>query len=255
MDIEKIRDQDDLIHNVIEESFTELIKDLKKYKYQKTLLAMVNLVLKTNFIKNSIFDLCETDDLYSAKILYRSLIEHSLIHEYLFMKSTVDKNDSVGEDYYKYCDMNEDLKYLKTIKNINKNFNLGKQDIDTWKEISKIKEDFNKITRKNLKFKADQFKYWNIVNYIFNNVKDDFVINFLTKIILEYAELSSFVHGGPFGEKIMYKGFDKIKDELKYMAEMTFSIVKNIKLTTYLLAYQSDKKYGVFYNQIKNVDI
>ena len=255
MNIKKIRDQDDLIHNIMEKSFTELIKDSKNFKYKKTSSASISLVLKTSFIKNSIFDLCETDDLYSAKILFRSLIEHFLMHQYLFMRSSMEQNDDVGEDYYKYCDMNEDLMYLNSIKNIIKKVDPKKCKIDVWKELSKIKNDFNEIDRKGLKYKADQFKYWNIINYISDNVKDSSVRNFLAEITLDYSELSSFVHGGPYGEKFMLRGIIAIQKELGGMAEITFSIAKNIKLTTYLLAFQTHKKYGSYYNQIKNIKI
>jgi len=255
MNINKIRDQDNLIHKVMENSFSELIKDSKRFQYKITFRAMTSLVLKISFLKNGIFDLCETDDLYSAKILFRSLIEHSLMHQYLFMRSLIEKNDNVGKDYYRFCDMNEELLYLKSINNIIRKLNLSKEEINIWKELYKMRKDFSEIDRRALKDKANQFKYQNIISYIYDKVKDNSVIEFLAKIILNYHESSSFVHGGPYGEKFMYKGLNICQKELGRIAEITFSLTKNIKLNTYLLALQNYKKYESYYNQIKNITI
>jgi len=255
MNIDKIRDKDDLIHKVLEKSFPGLIKDSKKFQHKTTSTALISLALKINFLKNGIFDLCETDNVYPAKILFRALIEHSLKHQYLLMRSSIEKSDDVGKDYYKFCDMNEDLLRLNSINNFIKKLNLKKQEIDTWEELCKINKDFNKITKKGLKYKADQFKYLNIITYLSNEVKDNLVRDFLAKVILNYCELSSFVHGGPCGEKSMHKGLNVAQKELKKIAEMAFSFNKNINLTTYLLAFQIYKKYGLYYKQIKNVKI
>jgi len=249
--IEDIKSVDEKIHQIMEESFGELIKSISKSTFPSTGKALITLTLKSNFIKNAIFDLCENDDLYSVSILFRSLIEHYLRQQYLFMRYAQEKNDSIGIDYYKYCNMGEDLGYIKSIKYIHKMFD-DKNDFDIWGSYCSVKPEFKNLTKIERKSKVDQFNYKNIISFIWNFSKNEEVSNFLQNIILNYSELSSFVHGGPYGENMMFSNGDKKKrnKKLKNMAELSFTMAKQIKQFTYLFAYQLDTKYGSFYNRL-----
>lgn len=254
--IDKIRDVDDNIFKIIEASLLDLTMEVLKSEYPFTGKALVMLVTKSNFIKNSIFDVCENEDLYSANILYRSLIEHFLRHQYLFLNYAKRKNDDIGIDYYNYCDMGENLDFLKSIKSTNKIFDPEHPDINTWEEISKLDKRFSKISPKELKEKSEQFRYRNIIKFLSStlSLKD----SMLNKIIPLYSELSSFVHGGPYGENMLFAHGVNEKDrieKLKNICEMTFEISKGIKLYTYLFAVQINQKYGIFYNQINEASV
>lgn len=253
--ISKIRDVDDEIFQIIKGSFVDLIKDVSKSIYPYTGKALTMLFTKSDFIKNSIFDICENEDLYSANILYRSLIEHFLRHQYLFLKYAKNKNDDIGIDYYKYCDMGENLAFLKAIKATNTIFDPEHVDIDTWKEISKLDVRFNECTPKELKQKNKQFSYRNIVKFISSTLSIE--DGLLKNIMLAYAGLSSFVHGGPYGESMLLshsKEKDRVK-KLKNICDMTFTISKGIKSFTYLFAFQINQKYERFYNQINKISV
>lgn len=255
--IEKIREMDEKMFEIIEESFPSLLSTVFESDYRQTGLSLTSFHSKTHFIKNAIFDLCENDDLYSARILFRSLIEHFLRHQYIFIRFAFEKNDKVGEDFYKYCDLGENRDFLKNINSANKLVDDNYLKINVWDEIKKVQKDFNGIDSKYLEEKSNQFQYKNIIKYILDNIKDDSIKPMLQKIILNYSELSSFVHGGPFGEREMIRNSNsEIRSQsLQSLAELTFSMVKGIVTYTYLFAYQIDKKYGPYYNRLIKISI
>lgn len=257
MEIENIRDADDLIHEVVEQSLAALTSELLKSEFPQTGLALTSLAAKTNFLKTAIFDLCENDDPYSAGILFRSLIEHSLRHLYMFIRYAIDKSDAVGQEYYKYGNLGEERDYLKSIKSANNLIDVNFSEFNVWEEIKKIRTDLAGVDVGTLEKLVGQFQYKNIIKYLAVNIKEASVLEFSQKLILNYSELSSFVHGGPSAEREMLKNS---KEDLRFKslvntAELTFAISKNIKLHTYLFAYQIDRKYGVFYNRINKIKI
>jgi len=251
--INKIRDVDDQIFKLVDASLIDLTKDILKSKYPLTSKALIMLVTKSNFIKNSIFDICENEDLYSANILYRSLIEHSLRYQFIIMNCSENKNDDIGIDYYKYCDMGENLDFLKALKSTNAMFaDPSFEELDTWKEISRFDKRFLKSTPKEIKAKKEQFNYKNMIKFLSSTLS--LQKGMFKKIIPIYSELSSFVHGGPQGENTFFTNAideEARKRKLINICEITFEITKNIKLTTYLFASQFNQKYVIIYNQIK----
>lgn len=255
--IEKIREADEKMFEVIEESFYLLTSTALKSDYKQTGRALTSFHAKTHFIKNAIYELCESDDPYSARILFRSLIEHFLRHQYIFIRFAIEKNDQVGEDFYKYCDVGENRDLLKNINSANKLGDDSYLNFNVWDEIKKVRKEFNDIDTKYLEDKINQFTYKNIIKYILTNISDDSIKPILQKIIMNYSELSSFVHGGPFSEREMLKNSNsEIRSQsLQSLAELTFIMVKGIITYTYLFAYQIDKKYGSYYNRLIKISI
>lgn len=253
--IEEIREIDAKIHEVIEESLADLARFLSNSKFPKTGTALIMLLTKSNFIKNGIYELCSVEDLYSVNILYRSLIEHFLKHQYIFLNFAKSNNDQIGTDYYSYCDMGENLDYLKAIRSTNTIFDPSNSDIEVWEELVKHDKRFKGISPKKLKEKNDQFRYKNIIRYISSlGIEDN---GTLKKIIPQYSELSSFVHGGPYSENILFEksGSTERIEIMKNTCEMTFSIAKSIKAFTYLFAYQLSNEYGSYYNKIQSIKL
>lgn len=255
--IENIRKADDKIHTVIETSFGDFVTDIKKSKFPFTGKAIIMLVTKSNFIKNSIFDIALNEDLYSANILFRSLIEHFLRHQYLFISFAKDKEDTVGIDYYKYCDMGENFDFLRAIKSTKQIFDPDNVDINTWEILSNISPEFKKLSPKELEDKNRRFTYKNIVKYIVSTIPHTGNDTLLKSIIPTYSELSSFVHGGPGGEDVLLKNQKKdVRSEsLKNICRTSFLITKNIKLFTYFFGMQLFPKYLSFYKQISEINL
>src|ERR1017187_1146511 len=74
---ERIRRRSDELHQILVEFFpwTMPILDLTAAP-RKTLQVFLLSMAKIDFLKSGIFDLCESDNPYAAKVLYRSLVEH-----------------------------------------------------------------------------------------------------------------------------------------------------------------------------------
>jgi len=82
--LERLRDRDDEIHGVFVEFFPWTLGLLRRtIPPSKTLRVFLWFIAKTDFLKNGIFDLCESDNLYAENVLYRSLIEYHLRFMYV----------------------------------------------------------------------------------------------------------------------------------------------------------------------------
>ena len=104
----------------IQESLPFIIESLQKTEFQYTGKALTYFIPKSGYLINSILFSCKSGDPYSASILFRSLIEHSFRHLYIFVKALNDKNDDVGKTYYNSLKANEDLESVEKIINYKK---------------------------------------------------------------------------------------------------------------------------------------
>ena len=86
MTLEDIIHADDEIFNIIEYDFPNAAVLLKVSGIQKSGKALTLFLSKSTFIKNGIYDLLESKNLYACKILFRSLIEHYLKLHYIAFK-------------------------------------------------------------------------------------------------------------------------------------------------------------------------
>jgi hypothetical protein len=256
-DIEAIRDIDEQIFDTIEGPLAELSSTFSQTQYQKTLSTFILFVAKVDFIKNAIFDICSNEDIYSAKILYRALIEHMLKFQYLFLRFVQEKSDRPVEEYELFSDLSEDVGYAKAWLSVSKIRNDADPAEDMWEELKKIKQELASYSKKEIEEKVSQFRYKNVIAYINNVLLSDDRSGELPilKLILEYSELSSFVHAGPFANRFVLKHADetKRKQELLHVCEMAFLIATSVKEFTFLVAASSDSKYSKVVNQIANI--
>jgi len=209
------------------------------------------LMNKLNSIKLAIFRCCESDNIYSSNILYRSFIEHYIKHEYIFSRWCTEKTDEVGIEYYKHCDMGENVSYLKALIKNKRIFRNEETSKDVYDILTEISDEFRNISHKFLKEKVEQFSYCNIIKYLQKNrgkylLKKKNGYNYLESIIPEYSELSSFIHGGPYAEfkLITYSKEDKRDEYIRNLSRTAFNLSTFTKMTTYIFATQVDKKYG-----------
>ncbi len=99
-DFSEIYKKDDALFEILKEvSISSALQCFQRNGFPKIGQVMTSFVAKTNFLKTAIFDLCESDNLYAVNIVFRSLIEHILKAQYVFMKWAEDKSDDVGENY------------------------------------------------------------------------------------------------------------------------------------------------------------
>ncbi|MBU1100136.1 MAG: hypothetical protein KKA84_07005 [Bacteroidetes bacterium] len=244
MTLENIRDLDDEIFEVMQINFHTAISTFSKVGLSNVGKAYTMFITKTNFIKNAIFDICENDDPYSANILFRSLIEHHLKYMFIFIRNTKEQNDNVGVEYYQYCDFSESII-------------IGKSWLDSWQILTPENEDklyeviiekkpeLKSFSKKEIIQKAKQFNYRNIVSFIKESIAEaNSNYGWLDKIIPNYGDLSSYVHGGPLADKYLtyFGNENKRNKELLNICQLTFITANNLKQLLYLLLAELDKK-------------
>lgn len=244
MTLDNIRDFDDDIFEVMKSNFHNAISTFSKVGLENVGRAFTMFITKTNFIKNAIFDICENDDLYSANILLRSLIEHHLKYMFIFIRHTSEQNDDVGIEYYQYCDFSESIM-------------IGKSWLDSWQILTPENEDklydviierkpeLKNFPQKEIIQKAKQFNYKNIISFIKNSIEvASSNYGWLDKIIPNYGDLSSYVHGGPLADKyLLYFNNEKERSkELLNICQLTFLTANTLKQFLYLLLAQLDKE-------------
>lgn len=254
---EEIRDIDFDIHDIFEKNGPVIFEFVKSDKIPKTANTFLIFITKTNFIKESIFELYESQNIYSINILFRSLIEHYLRFQYMFFRVLIDKNDDIGEDYLKFCSLSENIDTGKAWKEIAKILELN-PTADPYELLKEIIPDFKKYTKEEISKRSDQFRYKNIIRFINNklNKENKFEGNeFLLKIIPIYSELSSFVHGGPGADQTLFNTINEKdrKEEVLKKIEMSFMIAATVKLFSYLVFYQYDKRLGGAFSETKTL--
>lgn len=167
MGIDDIRDRDDLVFNVFKDNHPIVEDYLRITKFPATATALLMLNTSSNFIKNSIFDVCETTDIYSGKILFRSLIDHFLRFNLLFLSWVTEKSDEVGHNYLSICDAKDviDLmkayKFVGTIRGVQRP---SESDDEILKQFPN--PIFQKYSKKEVEQLAQQYTYKNIIKKI-----------------------------------------------------------------------------------------
>jgi len=259
--IEIIKSIDSEVFDVIKEPFAEITSNISKYPIKDTIRTFVFFSTRIEFIKNAIFTLYDVEDLYSSKILFRSLIEHFLRFQYLFFRYFEVKNDEPIIEYNLFSDLAEDIEYGKALRLVQEIRGDINSNPDIYELLQKIKPEFNKYSKEEIKDNASKYRYRNIIRYIEeklsstknkdNNKKNNFILN----LIPEYSELSSFVHGGPFAEQyiVSHRNEDDRMNELFHIAELALFISISVKEFFFITVIQHDKIYEDTYKLIRNI--
>jgi len=255
--LSEIFEKDDALFEILQEiSITNALQCFQKNDLPKTGQAMTTFVIKTNFLKTAIFDLCESDNLYATNIVFRSLIEHVLKAQYIFMKWAEDKNDDVGENYLKWYDASETYDYLKSWEAVSKLVNNGKSKAVPEKILYETKPEFSEKSIKEIKEIASQFKYRSIIKYMNEKIPNHSKSpeeSFLLKIIPSYAELSGYVHGGPSADKeLMTCTCEKEREvNLIEIADMTVHLVGSINSYLLIMLMNFDRSFEPLFKKLK----
>jgi len=233
----------------IQESLPFIIESLQKTKFKYTGKALVSFIPKSSYLINSLLFSCKSGDPYSASILFRSLIEHSFRHLYLFVRALNDKNDDGGKAYYNSLKANEDLESVEKIINYKK---IVYPKDTQWN----TKGNHNNAIREIAKnFRIEKIFHYLISN---NNNKSSEIIErykkkYLLERLIEYTNMSSSVHGGPFGELALYelqKDKSKLEVTLNKFSNESFLLHKSLVETTYLFASLMDEETKKYYDDI-----
>jgi len=252
--LEKYIEIDDKQQELLEQVFPRLISLREKTELKKSVITIIAFIGNTNFIKNGIFDLYESQNIYSIKILFRSLIEHYLKFQYLFLRFIEIKNDSVFSDYEKFSKYSEMIYYGDSIKNIYEILNGDTSNLNSFETLKELYPELNEISRKSFKNKVNEYKIFNIIKFINNKINKENTYSgnkFLLDLLPIYSELSSFVHGGFEATQIMSKlsnEDDRIKD-LDKSISFSLNITLSIASFSCLMFAKHDKTMVDFHNK------
>ena len=248
-DVDKNFALNEALSKKIQESLSFIIESLQKTEFKYTGKALISFIPKSGYLINSLLFSCKSGDPYSASILFRSLIEHSFRHLYIFVKALNDKSDSAGEAYYKSLKANEDLESVEKIINYKK---IVYPEDTQWN----TKGDHNKAIREI----AKSFRIEKIFHYLISNNNNEsseiikrYKKEYLLERLIEYTNMSSSVHGGPFGELALYelqKDKSKLEATLNRFANESFMLHKSIVETTYLFASLMDETATKYHTDI-----
>ena len=255
---ERLRDRDNEIHEAFVEFFPWTVELLGRTTApSKTVRVFLWFIAKTNFLKEGIFDLCESDNIYGANVLYRSLIEYYLRFMYVWFRFLKEHTDEAAHEYLTFCAWDEALKYGKSLQDVERI--MGRVPLeDPYDTIRRIHPEAAQYSAREIRARAKQFSFPKIMKFLatewlagdaLKKAPPDFLLN----LIPLYSELCSFVHGGPDADSEVTALGDPTKraNENVRVAEQSWRLAGSVKLFSLIVLYQSDKKFGPPYLRIE----
>lgn len=208
----------------------------KRCKHKKTFLALFSFQIHLSTLKNALIDLSEDNNIYSMKALYRIFLEHWLKGTYILLRYVKEKTDDVGNEYNSLGRIGEELKYGNSLKQVSAMLDAETKNMDVWNVLCKYDPKLKKLNKKTIMNNIKKFEYKNIAKYLVDN--DAPGSDWVPIIIPEYAELSSFVHGGP-GASQQYSStfYNKQFEEYKGMIKFTFNTCRMFAYVIYVLVF------------------
>jgi hypothetical protein len=257
---ERIRRRDDELHQILVEFFpwTMPILDLAAAP-RKTLQVFLLSMAKIDFLKSGIFDLCESDNPYAAKVLYRSLVEHHAQFMYVWHRYLKAHNDEAAEEYLTFYAWDEYLKYGKDLKELGARTGCSSTETP-YEVLCQVIPAVAAHSPKEIRMKARQFAFSEIVRFLREQWKSNkssggSIPDVVLKLPLLYGELCSFVHGGPDAEHELMSMKDEAErmEESVRLAQLSWQMSGSIKLLLLLVLYQFDKKFGPPFNKVNSI--
>lgn len=249
-EIERIRQIDDEIFEEFQNYYHKLPHSNFIKLYPKTTFITSFLDTGANFVKCAIFDECESDNYYSVKILYRSLIEHFLKFETIMFHWMRSKSDQFAINYLDYGDAREILDSLRAQVSEKQLYDPSFK-INDWDNFLVDYPVFQNKTRKQVDIESEKYSFKSMVRFLNTEMKSE-QSQLLGKLIHDYSSLSSFVHGGTRANKELII----INDEKGRLAEynrvcgLTLQQSASIKLFSLLLYCQSDPHFGEHFHKV-----
>ncbi|SEL55248.1 hypothetical protein [Ectothiorhodospira marina] len=192
------RVMDEKVSALFYRAIEEIALDEKSGSYQ-SLKSIIGVATGLHNLKVAIISCHKENNIYSSNVLFRSLIEHYAKFLILMYRYSSENNNDVGKDNLIFARAHELKSYgnaLKLYKDL-----VGKDSsmVRYKKAIEKLSDEAASKTSAELKDAFDQFGYRNVAkyfeaneNYFFKNKLEVFA-----PMMLEYSELSTFVHAGP----------------------------------------------------------
>lgn len=250
--MQQIRDLEDILeeyakkqepHMDLVQSFLSSLKNIDK---PLSVFSTFSFLPRVESIRAAIFETAKIDDIYTSKILYRSLIEHWVKFQYLFLRTTEENDDAIGIDYWLFGQAQENLDFAKSVGKIKQQLGLNdnKLPIELLKELGGLP---NEISNRQIQLRLDQFKYKYMTDYLVDNYSDALDENGLRwfyDVFPRFSLLSSYVHGGPDA----ITNNDPLEDDLLSIINDSILALLWVRQFSYIMLYQYDRRFGELVN-------
>jgi hypothetical protein len=176
--MDRINELEELLDNLAEEVephfelIPEFMQKIRTTKKPLSIFSTTSFFPKIESIRHGIFEIAKIEEHYSINILYRSLIEHFVKHQYLTLKTIGSNDDSIGIDYWLFGQDKEILNFAKAAENSYRI--LGIQQPKPVDEMLREMGILDETKSKRLiQRKTDQFQYKNMINFIVETLGDE----------------------------------------------------------------------------------
>jgi len=248
------------LHALIEIEIDPVFASLQESvysSYPSTFSSFLSLMARIDFICTGILEVSRDGNIYSARILFRSMIDHFLKSQYLFVRWGKERTDDVGNEYLHFCNLIEQVRLSDAYRKKNRLLNQEKETL-TFELIRRSFPELASFTNKEIENKASQFSYGKIISYIANAVYKNEILPeeaFLPATFPFYADLSSFVHGGPYALKSMAADIqpDQLSTSINGLVKLAVSISASTRLFGLLMLRILDKKFQEPYTRLKRI--
>jgi hypothetical protein len=249
------READDLVFEITRADATPMFAGVAGTAFPNSYQAMFGFYAKTNLLKTALFDMVDSENPYAFKVLFRCLCEHHLKFMYVWTRFLKEKTDDVGTEYFTYCGASELREYAGAL--VLSQSLVGTSVVANVEEaIAKTYPKIASMSAKELEKGAAQFRYRAILRFLSQQMPGAFgtATSFLPTIVPAYAELSSFVHGGPACDREMRSfGHPKAVEDCRERAEVVFMMAASILMLMAMAVSREFPKYGALAGKVKAV--
>lgn len=216
--------KDDKVFEHFEKALPKIITLTTEYEHKRVMNALYQFMLSLGLLKNAIFDLVDSDNLYAVKANYRIYLEHWLRGIYIFTRYSLEQNEDVGKEFYSLLRISELEKYGDSVFVISEMLEIDREYENIQEFLNKFVPEISKIDRSHISDAVKNFQYKNIINYIRENKGPG--NKWVHLIISDYSELSSYVHGGATAAEDYVALRDDRFEEYHGMLRFTFNMWK-----------------------------
>jgi hypothetical protein len=192
MDLDALREREARLAGITPEFMSAAIEFATSGPIPRTANVFLSFITRTEFIKNGILDLVETDNTYAMKILFRSLIEHVFRFQYIWLRVCEEKNDEAAEEYLRFSEFKEGILIGKSWKRIAKILGLD-SPLTAYDAFRDIVPEAGSYSAKEIDQKTAQVDFANLIQSVFERLKlprDSHNVPFPLTLIPEYCDLS-----------------------------------------------------------------
>lgn len=203
-------------------------------------------------------------NLYCCYVIYRTLLEHFYKSFFLMVNLVDDTSEKASEHYDTHYFISEflaeELGYLD-LEDLQNEAEKRTDFVQYIQNKFETLKEFDKANQRELSEAIKKFNLKEIVKTLHKkfseNKESKWIADFFAEVLPEYSQLSTYIHGGPYGTKLIRKfdNSDKLESEILRVAGVGFScfgVAKENLLFAYALSNQELTQFQVEFQKIRN---